>query len=152
MLAMGIATPSSGTGTVADLAIYVPFEIATSFVIKELWWINGTVVAGNVDVGVVNEAGTLLVHSGATAASGTSAAQVVDVTDTTLAAPNRYYLAIHATSASQRFLRIVPAAVLLEGLGIMQESVATDIPDTATFAAMTNAILPFFGINGHTLG
>lgn len=149
--AYGQAAPGTGAGTVADLAIYVPFEIGRTFVVKEVGWANGTIVGNsNAQVGVYDEAGTQLVECTATTTSGTTITQMVDCTDTTLI-PGRYYMAFRAGSATDRFQRIIPAAGLLQSCGIMQQASQTDLPATATFAAMSNAILPLFILAGHTL-
>lgn len=147
----GQTAPGTGAGTVVDLVIYVPFEIGDIFVVKEVGWANGSITGNsNAQVGVYNEAGTQLVECTATTTSGTTTTQMVDCTDTTLT-PGRYYMAFRAHSATDRFQRIVPAAGLLQSCGIMQETSQTDLPATATFAAMTNAFLPLFILAGHTL-
>lgn len=145
------AAPASGTGTVADMVYYVPFELARPFVVKEVGWVNGTIVGnGNAQVGVYNEAGTQLVECTATTTSGTSVNQTIDVTDTTIP-PGRSYMAFRAGNATDRFYRVIPAAGLLEACGIMQQASQTDLPATATFAVMAQANLPYFYIAGHTL-
>jgi hypothetical protein len=152
LAAVASAAPSSGTGTVADMVIYVPFEIAVPFVAKEVGWVNGSVTAnGNAQVGTYREDGTQVVECTATATSGTSARQTVDITDTTHQ-PGRYYMAFRASSASDRFSRTTSVVGgLLEAVGLMQQASQTDLPATATFAVITTAFIPLFYVAGHTL-
>jgi hypothetical protein len=151
LAAIASSSPTSGTGTVADLVYYVPFEIAVLFIVKEVGWQNGTIVGnGNAQVGVYREDGTQIVECTATTTTGTSQRQTIEITDTTLGR-GRYYAAFRASSGTDRFERIIPAAGLLEAAGIMQEASQTDLPATATFAAMATAYLPAFYLAGHTL-
>jgi hypothetical protein len=145
------SNPASGTGTVADMALFIPFEIAVPFVAKEVGWVNGSVTGGgNAQVGTYREDGTLIVECTATTTSGTNARQTIELTDTTHT-PGRYYMAFRASNASDRFFRATPSVSLMEAAGLMQQASQTDLPATATFAVLTTAWLPLIYIAGHTL-
>lgn len=136
----------------ADTVFYVPFDLTESFVVVEVGWYNSSVVAnGNAQVGAYNEAGTQLVECAATTTAGTNALQTINVTDTTLPGPGRFYMAFRASSTTDRFFRLAPAAGLLEAAGVMQEASQTDLPATMTGVAMATAYLPYFYLAGHTL-
>lgn len=92
-----------GTHT-ANRAILVPFVLVADGIVEKITVANGTVVSGNVDVGIYNEAYTRLVSSGSTAQAGTSALQIFDITDTPLKA-GRYYMAFCMDNTTGRAYR-----------------------------------------------
>lgn len=132
----------------ANLLVFVPLILREPFRLSQFFWFNGTVVTGNVDVGVYSGDGTQkLVSTGSTAASGTSAIQVVDVTDYVLPANTRLWLAIGADGAT-RFVAMGPNATLeLAFIGVKQQTAgwSSGLPSTITLSAPTLSVLPFFG-------
>jgi hypothetical protein len=139
--------PASSTiGT--DVVIYVPIVVPVVCPVRRVWWANGASVTGDVDAGVYSDVGAkpgvLLVSSGATAASGTSALQFVDVTDTILT-PGRYWLAI-AGSGSTNMMRVSISAAF-DAAFRYEETLGSSLPlpATATPEESTSQRVPLFG-------
>lgn len=136
---------SSGTWPAANRAIYIPVGIERSVVVDRMGVYNGSAVAGTVDIGVYSQFGVKIVSTGATTQAGTSAVQVIDVTNTTLA-PGTYYLALLLSSASGTTIRTTLNSLVLTACSCAQEEVGSGtLPSTATFATMANSYLPIFG-------
>jgi hypothetical protein len=100
---LNLAYPSSGTFPDQNRAHYYPIIVPVACVVRRLWWANGAVSEGNIDVGVYRDAGhkpgARLVSTGSTAQGTVSQLQFVNVTDATLA-PGTYWLAINADNPS----------------------------------------------------
>lgn len=141
----GGVTGASTTWTSANLAYYFPFRMEYPDTARKMWVENGTVVAGNVDVAIYDASGARLVSMGSTAQAGTSAVQVFDITDTYLAA-GRYYMGLALSSATATVIRAAPNLEMERCLGVQQQATAFPLPSTVTFAAVTTAYVPFFGI------
>lgn len=130
----------------ANRAYYFPFRIPGAFMINQFFWINGSVVAGNVDAGVYSFDGRRIISTGAIAQSGVSVIQVANVTDTTIGG-GLFYLAISLSSATGRLLKAAPGLQFQKIMGILQQDSANPLPATATFAVLTVAPhIPVFGI------
>lgn len=142
--------PTSATWPSANRAIYYPFYLGNPAIVRKLWWMNGTAVSGNADIGVFTEGGVRLVSAGSTAQSGTSALQEVDVTDTYLA-PGTYYIGVVLSNTTGTMFRWNPSLAALRMTGVAQEASALPLPSTATFAAMSTAYLPYAGAMLRTL-
>jgi hypothetical protein len=143
LYAMGLVPPASQNFVTANLAVFVPFWVPDPVVIYQMGIGNGAAAAGNVDMGIYNEAGVKLVSAGSTAQSGTSVIQVVNVADTTLAR-GRYYLAAASdtSGATQKWLAVLPAAGICQSLGVLQMAAAFALPANATFAKCVSAFIP----------
>ena len=137
----------------ANRVVYTPFRIGRPTLIRKLFWMNGTAVAGNVDCGIYDAAGTLLVSTGSTAQSGTSALQTVDVTDY-LVGPGLFYEAIQLSDATTATLfRSLLAAELCRVIGMAQEATAgLPLPATASFASVASAYAPHLGFVTELVG
>ena len=158
LISGGFGTVSSQNSVAANVVLYIPFQTVTSLTVRKTFWGNGAAVSGNIDVGVYDLAGTLLVSAGSTGQSGTTRVQVADVTDTALAA-GTYYLAFVADTAgsTSRFLSVVPSAGICQALGILQQAAVT-LPlatnaSPATFAKGATAWVPMVGLQAtRTIG
>lgn len=142
--AIGLAQPLGNAWPAANLTFYIPFHVLAPFTIVEVAWENGTgASAGNVDLGIYDEAGTRLCQLGATARGAASTLiTTTTFTDYTLSAPGLYYMAM-AHTATNSILAWTPAPVLCQALGVMEEATGT-LPATATFAATTRTYIPNF--------
>ena len=136
----------------ANRALYFPFTLLDPFIIDKMFWANGTVVSGNVDVGVYDSASTpnRLVSTGTTAQATVSVLQEVNITNYTLS-PGTYYLAIACDNVTATFWRTTQAAASLEVCGAAQQATAFVLPTTATFATIAGAYVPWFGISARSL-
>lgn len=141
---------SSTVWPAANRAIFVPFLVFARLTLVKLVVFNGSVASGNVDVGVYDATGNLLVSSGSTAQVGTSAAQVFDVTDTVLL-PGNYYFAVAMNGTTGTTSARTSAVVVQQGYGVLSQSAAFPLPSTATFAAAQDAYLPMVALTAQTV-
>lgn len=141
----------SNTYPAANRALAVPFSIAHPFLVRKVWWFNGTTATtDSADVGVYTEAGARIVSGGGTAIATASALQEVDVTDTLLQ-PGRYWLAYSQNGTTATPYQSTVSAVLARVLGAAQMDSAYVLPSTFTPAAVSAANLPVCGIASRTL-
>lgn len=130
----------------ANLATYVPFSLSRSIVVTQLWVANGTVAAGNIDIGIYSVDGARLTSLGSTAMAGTSVLQGSTITNITIG-PGQYYLAFACSSTSAHILSVTSAAYKIRTLGVYQQASALPLPASATFATNTTPVnLPIFGL------
>lgn len=143
MVAYG--NPLSATWPVANVALYMPITLQTPAIAYQLWVWNGATTSGNFDIGLFNESGTKLVSSGATAQSGTSSIQLVDIADTLLPVGTTWIgLAFPNTTAT--VLRINPPFRYTAPLGCYQQTTAYPLPSPATYARIAQVFIPMCGI------
>lgn len=144
---LSLNTYASTAWPTINAAIFVPFFCPCPLTFATMFWVNGLTVTGNVDVGVYNADGTLIVHSGSTAASGASAIQLVTVTSTTINAGN-YYFAMAASSVSGTYYRTLIGQTLRTKLaGLAQQSSALPLPSTATMVTVNQDYVPMVGLS-----
>lgn len=145
------AAASSSTYPAANRALAFPFEIAYPFLVRKVFWFNGTTATtDSADVGVYTEAGARLVSGGGTVISGASAIQEADVTDTMLQ-PGRYWCAYSQNGVTATPLMLGLAAPTPRITGAAQMATAYVLPSTFTPAALASNPLPLCGIASRTL-
>lgn len=150
-LAAMVALFASSTYPAANRALAFPFVIAHPFLVRKVFWLNGTTATtDSADVGVYTEAGALLVSGGGTAISGASGTQEVNVTDTLLR-PGRYWCAYAQNGVTATPIMSATVAGLLRAVGCAQMATAYVLPATFTPAAVASANFPVFGIASRTL-
>jgi len=142
-----LGAPAGATNwPVANRAFYVPVRITSPFTVDRVFWINGSVVGGNVDVGIYSFDGTRLISSGAIVQSGINVIQISNVANT-LIGPGLYYLAVSLSSTTGRLSKSVPTQYQAVGLGMLEQDTANPLPAVATFAALSAAPhLALFGM------
>jgi hypothetical protein len=145
------ATPATGPWPAADLAIYVPIVIKYPFVVRRVFWVNGTTATGNVDCGIYTAAGVKITSTGTTAQAGTSATQSVALAAEYRLSIGTYYLGLALSSATGTTFRAAPGIPVIALMGCAQEAGATTLPATMTPATIANDYLPVFGITSRTL-
>lgn len=143
MVAYG--NPLSAAWPGANRALYFPLTLQVPAIAYRVWVWNGSAVSGNFDIGIFDEAGTKLVSTGATAQSGTSALQDVDITDTLLPAGTSW-VGIVFDNTTATTVRINPSALYIGPLGCYQQATAYPLPSTATFARMATDYVPMVGV------
>jgi len=143
--------PSSAAWPLANLALYLPFSVYTPSTIYEVMWQTGTGAADSLDIGIYDEAGTRLVSLGSTS-TGTASAynNSTTFTNTEIFPGLRYYLAM-ACNATHNLFGVIPAAGLLQAMGVMEQASAFPLPATATFAITTRAYVPAAVLNLRTI-
>lgn len=148
------AAPSGGfqnSGVLGGSNVFLyPAFITEPYRIQRLFVINGSVAAGNSDVGVYDDAGALLVSAGSTAMTGTLQAQTWTV-DYTLS-PGRFWIAFGNNSTTAQF----PSATNIQPYGSLPgfaQHIGTSVPlpSTITPAANVAFAFPLFGISRGTL-
>lgn len=155
--AVGSRTSRSAFGSVAsltwsaNLAVFVPFGISRPFLVREVWWANGSAAGNNIDVALYSTAGTRLASLGTTA-QGTASSVVTSSTwtDYTLA-PGDYYMAFACNGTTNDVSGWAATANIAAALGIGQMAAAFVLPSSATIVPLTNATVPYFGLNGYTV-
>jgi hypothetical protein len=135
----------------ANLVIYTPFWVAEPTTVTKVWW-NVVAVAGNIDLGIYDSAGTLLASAGTTVVAGANTLQTVDITDITLARGNYYFGMVADTVTTLSLGRVAPAAGICQALGLLEQTSVT-LPlatnaSPATFAKYTRAYIPDCGLLG----
>jgi hypothetical protein len=123
----------------------MPFWIEDVVTATKIWWQNGATASGNLDVGIYDENGNLLVSIGTTGQTGTSTIQQADITDTTLSR-GYYYLAMAMNGTTGTALRYSPTTNLQQMMGVLEQASAFVLPSTATFAKAARSYIPVMGI------
>lgn len=130
----------------ANRAIFLPVEIAVPRLVKQLAWLNGAAVSGNVDAGIYDLAGNRIVSVGGVAQTGTTTIQIADITDTMLR-PGVYFLALvlDNTTGAIRRINTIGTNFMRVG-GIQQASTAYPLPSTVTLANPASAYVPLMAL------
>jgi hypothetical protein len=125
----------------ANRVIYCPVMVEVPVTVYQLGWGNGA-LNGTAEAGIYTEGGTRLVTTTATATSGASSPQFVNIADTALV-PGIYYLAMVAsTVTTATYARSSINVAYLRMCGVRQEASAS-LPSTATFATAASSYMPF---------
>lgn len=137
--------PASAAWPSANRAIFIPFWTRQSIVVTKLFTVNGATAGNNLDIGIYDYTGTLIVSSGSTAQSGTSTLQVFDITDTPIG-PGKFYLALAQNGNTGRHFRWNASIMDAQHCGIYTQESAFALPATATFATPASGYIPAFGL------
>lgn len=139
------SAPVSATLT-TDLAYIVRFFLPTPTVVRRFFWSNGATASTNtVQVGIYNDDLTSFLLGTATTASGASALQFDNVTDTSIAA-GRYWMAVVVNGTTTTLMRV--SAVTNHGGALYSMAAARPLPATlvpAQVASTAGVVLPLFG-------
>lgn len=148
---IALGQSAAGQGYIAaNLVLYIPFHVPEATILTKLFWVNGNAVTGNLDIGLYQTDGTLLVSSGTTAQTGTNTIQITDITDTAIARGTYYFGIVgDTTGATQKLFAALPAVGIMQALGILEQASVT-LPlatnaSPATFAAVSHAFVPIIG-------
>ena len=141
-LAALVSGTAASTWPSACLAIFIPFSVERPTTITQMFTDNSASFSGNIDVGIYDAGGSLLVSSGSVSQSA-SAIQTFNITDTTLN-PGLYYLAAVQDVACGGMSRAAGATAsgVIRALGVVQMASAYPLPATATFASAGVAYIP----------
>lgn len=136
---------SGGTWPVNNLALFFPIIVSSPCTVYHMA-VEVTTQSGNVDVGIYNEALSLLVSAGSTAVAA-AGLQSFNIADTVLA-PGLYYLAMACSTTVAAFRRLPHQGTEMRVFGAAQQATALPLPATATFAALAQNYMP--GIAAYT--
>lgn len=145
-------TISSSSATIstayptASLAMFYPFYVIAPTTYARAFVFNGTVVSGNIEIGIYDAKGRKVTSVSAVQA-GTSQLQLIDLTDFTLY-PGLYFLALVMDNTTGTIMcSNAPSAAHLGFAGAFQMAAASPLPNAATFALPTTSLLPYFGFS-----
>lgn len=154
----GGAYPGGVAWPKANRAIYIPLYVPYQYVVRRMYWINGSVIGSNVSTGLYTFDGERLYGSGTVAQVGTSLIQYVTPSTPIPLSPGRYYVAFAISSiTANNGVGLGTAGSGLASyklLGIVQQESALPVPATMapeTLAA-EGASLPFVGITRTATG
>ena len=108
---------------------------------------NGT---GKIDVGIYTVDGGRLVSSGSVIQTDANSLQEFDITDTAIG-PGLYYMAVSLDNTTNTLFRYSTNAQNAKGFGLLQQASAHALPASATYAALTESIIPLIGLTTRTL-
>jgi len=164
LAALCIANASGGMFAAAsgvpgsNKTYWFPFRIYETSTAVKMSYIVGSTSNGNIDVGIYDSQGNLLVHSGSVAQGTASTLQEIDITDTILQ-PGLYYMAIQFSSASGTWFVRAPAndefalpslslyAAILGGFGLP----STFVPSSNFNAGDATPPIGLLGVHFDTL-
>lgn len=153
LAAMPGIVPSGGTALTsvasagwiaANRLLAYPRRVSTPTLVMKLWIYNGATASGNLDLGIYDARGRLLVSSGSTAQSGTNILQVLDITDTQLGVGDFYVAAVMNGTTGTCMVGAWGHAAQGYMQGLVRVETAFPLPATVTFLTAA-ASLPLFG-------
>ena len=131
---------------VANLAFLVPFTVYSQVKIKRIL-IPVIVASGNVDVGIYRPDKTKVVSSGSVIAMGSSIAQAIKITPSTLDV-GRYYMAVAAYNAVLQGIRYATDGGYNRLFGVFESGSSFPLPATATFNEhLSRALVPSMALD-----
>lgn len=145
LIGLTSTTPLSVGWPSANLAIFVPIQLAVPVIVYKLAIGAGTTATGNFDVGIYDVGGNRIVSSGATAKVANTE-NILDIADTRIG-PGLYYLAM-AADGTNNYIMITPSGTSPVPLqkarlyGVMGAATSYVLPATVTFAAAAFAPIP----------
>jgi len=143
-----ISIPDSTAGILVTR--YVPFYLSQSILVAKMFVYNGTVVDGNIDLGIYDKSGKKLMSTGSVAQSGTEVLQVLDITGPRIG-PGNFYIALGNSSGNAKFHQVsVGSEQNLWIIGVLDEQ-TFPLPNQATFTPMGLCYVPFFGLSIRTV-
>ncbi len=151
---MGLDDGLASAVWTANRLIFLPLVTVQPVLVAQFFWINGSAVSGNTDVGIYDFAGTTkLGSSGSIANSGTTTLQTVDVADFTLPAHARFWLALGCDNATQAYWRANLVAQGLSLIGVKEQlsGWSSGLPSSIALGTPTVAVLPMFGFTGRSV-
>lgn len=140
---------ASTTWPANNYGLFLPLRLDESITALKLGVAVGSVASGNVDLGIYDESGTLIVAKGYTAfsASFLGVTQILDITDTRLG-PGRFFLAIVCSSTGSRVRCASMGAVQAALSGVKEVTgLSSGLPSSVTYAVTTSSLLPWIGLS-----
>jgi hypothetical protein len=139
----------SAVWPLASLAIFVPFTLTKQITVLEAFVYNGATVSGSWDVGVYSNDGNKIFSTGAVAQSTASVIQSTTVSSNTFRTfgPGNFYLGMSTSTAAGTYFRAAPTnAQICQMMGMASAVSAYVLPSSVTFASISTATVPVFGI------
>ena len=153
-VAKGFATnvgPAALTWT-ANLAVYVPVFLPWPYTVNRVFWVNGSTVGSNVNMGVFTKAGRILYETGSTAQSAVNVAQYVTPSTRFVLPQGEYYFGLTCDGTTNRLCGAGLAVISLAHMGVLQQASNFALSDPAVFAFPTVAAFPQCGVTRTSSG
>lgn len=134
----GNASWTSAAWPAANRAMFIPFRVKQLYVAQQIFTMNGSVLSGNMDLGVYTHSGRLIASTGVRAQAGMARVQAFSLNFQL--SPGEYYLAMSMDNTTATVFRRAVAATNTAGvMGILQQSSAFPLPATmgASFLSTT---------------
>lgn len=150
-IASGLS-PGAGSWPTANLAIYMPFILPAPYVVRRLGWMNGTVTASHIDVGIYSDTGTRIVNTGSVTQSGASALQSFSLATPLKIPAGHYYFAFQCdlAVATPQFQRIAVTAIAGRLMGCLNQAVGSfGLPAVMTPAQYATIFYPLVWMSDH---
>lgn len=139
-----ISIPDSVAGILVTR--YVPFYLSQSILVVKMFVYNGTVLDGNIDLGIYDKYGVKLMSTGSVVQSGTEVLQVLDIAGPRIG-PGNFYMALGNSSGNARFHHVsVGSEQNIWILGVLDQE-TFPLPAIATFTKIGICYVPFFGLS-----
>jgi hypothetical protein len=141
---------STAWGT-ANLGIFVPFELPMAYPVGNLFWMNGGVSSGNIDVGIYTDELTRVCSTGTVAQGTIAVMQFAPPTADVVLTPGNYYIGCALSSTTGTiFCQTTGTAGHGREMGVFQMASAFNLPVTATITANAQARIPALGFTFKT--
>lgn len=131
------------------VAIFVPFFLQQHMYVNGLYWMNGTTVAGNMDMGIFDQDGNRIFSLGPVLQSGTSARQMNIVSPPIHLWAGLYYMGMVAETGSAAVmsdLNALSTGTMIQFFGMAQAPTSYPLPLAPGLATMQQDFIPVFGI------
>lgn len=152
MRVMGPSTVSSKTWAGANLSTFLPFTLPWYYNAQRAFWMNGSAVGGNANIGIFTQGGVRLWSIGSTVTSGASVLQYVTISPDLWLPPGSYYLAIAFSGTTNVVSGGGPTAALMKLSGNLIQTGNLALATPATFATNTTNVLAFCGLTKTSAG
>jgi hypothetical protein len=142
----------SGTWGAANQAIYLPFVLPWRYPVRRVFWGNGGLASGNVDVGIYTINGGRIWSNGGVAQAGPTSVQYLTPASPLILPSGRYYFAMAMNNNAGQMMGC-NADSKVRAVGFYQQASAYPLPAQATFAPWTsNFIVPIAGLMASASG
>lgn len=143
----GGAAPSQQNWRAANLGLFYPFNVTEPTVFLKLWWMNGSNITGNVDIGLYRSDFSKVYSSGAAARAGSTDTIESHTPSGGLSVPvGSYYFAMSCSSSSGNFRTYNYTGRFLAVGGWLEQTSVGTLPSPATPVSISaTTAVPLFG-------
>jgi hypothetical protein len=143
---LGQTAPADAIWPAISRAIFLPFVLYRPITAYSMFMHNGTVVSGNIDMGIFDHTGRRIVNTGSTAQAGTNDLQEISFSSPTRLGPGYYFMAATIDNTTARVLRRSIGGPEQEAAGGYQDAGEFPLPTAATFGSVSSSYIPLMGV------
>jgi hypothetical protein len=143
---LGQTAPADSPWPAVSRAYFLPFVLYRPVTAYSMFILNGTVVSGNMDLGIYAHTGHKIVATGSTAQAGTSNVQEISFASPTQLGPGYFFMAITVDNTTARVFRRTIGGPEQEAAGGYQDSGEFPLPSVATFGSVSSSYIPLMGV------